>query len=175
MSAGTTAISTSATGAAATILTLPPVLPPILAALIPPTPAMLAQLDEINQLISACPQIPLTTEHLFHGSMYARTIRLPANTKMMGSLIRLATMLIVHGDCSVLIGDERIELTGYNVVPGCAGRKQFFWTHGPVEMTMIFPTTVQSVAEAEDLVFAEANQLLSRKDGSHDTVTITGQ
>lgn len=148
---------------------------PILAALTPSTSAMLAQLDEVNRLILAQPQAELATEHLFHGGMYARTIRLAPNTKMMGSLIRLATTLIIHGDCSVLIGDERVELSGYNVIPGCAGRKQFFWTHGPVEMTMIFPTTVTNVPEAEDLVFAEANQLMSRKDSSHDQVTITGQ
>jgi hypothetical protein len=148
---------------------------PILSALTPPTPAMLAQLAEINQLILACPQIELTTDHLFHGGMYARTIRLTSDVKMMGSLIKLATILIIHGDCSVLIGEERVELTGYNVIPGCAGRKQLFWTHGPVEMTMLYPTSVQNVAEAEDEIFAESDQLLSRRDGSRDTVTITGQ
>ena len=148
---------------------------PITAALVPPTADMLAQLDEVQKIILACPQVELATEHLFHGGMYARTIRLKPDTKMMGSLIRLATVLIVHGDCSVLIGDERVELTGYNVIPGCAGRKQLFWTHGPVEMTMLYPTQVQTVAEAEDEVFVEAGQLMSRKDGSRDMITITGQ
>jgi hypothetical protein len=148
---------------------------PTLAALVPPTPAMLEQLAEVNKLILACPQIELATEHLIHGGMYARTIRLQPDTKMMGSLIRLATILIVHGDCSVLIGDERIELTGYSIIPGCAGRKQLFWTHGPVEMTMIFPTSVKTIEDAEDLVFAEADQLMSRRNGSEDQVTITGQ
>ncbi len=148
---------------------------PTLVALVPPTPAMLEQLAEVNKLILACPQIELATEHLIHGGMYARTIRLQPDTKMMGSLIRLATILIVHGDCSVLIGDERIELTGYSIIPGCAGRKQLFWTHGPVEMTMIFPTSVKTIEDAEDLVFAEADQLMSRRNGSEDQVTITGQ
>ena len=148
---------------------------PITAALVPPTPAMLAQLDEVNRIILACPQIELSTEHLFHGGMYARTIRLAPDTKMMGSLIRVATVLIVHGDCSVLIGDERIKLTGYNVIPGCAGRKQLFWTHGPVEMTMLYPTRITAVDEAEEEIFAEADQLLSRKDDSRDTVVVTGQ
>lgn len=148
---------------------------PTLAALVPPTPAMLEQLAKVNELILACPQIELATEHLIHGGMYARTIRLQSDTKMMGSLIRLATILIVHGDCSVLIGEERVELTGYNIIPGCAGRKQLFWTHGPVEMTMIFPTSAKTVEEAEDEIFAEADQLMSRKDGREDQITITGQ
>ena len=147
----------------------------ITAALVPPTPAMIAQLDEINKLILSCPQIELATEHLFHGGMYARTIRLKPETTMMGSLIKLATVLIVHGDCSVLIGDQRVELTGYNVIPGCAGRKQFFWTHGPVEMTMIYPTSLGTVEEVEDEVFAESDQLMSRRDGSSDTIVVTGE
>ena len=147
----------------------------ITAALVPPTPAVLAQLDEINKLILSCPQIELSTEHLFHGGMYARTIRLQPGTKMMGSLIKLATVLIVHGDCSVLIGDQRVELAGYNVIPGCAGRKQLFWTHGPVEMTMIYPTALGTVEEAEDEVFAESDQLMSRRDGSGDTIVFTGE
>jgi hypothetical protein len=74
-----------------------------------------------------------------------------------------------------LIGDQRVELTGYNVIPGCAGRKQFFWTHGPVEMTMIYPTALGTVEEAEDEVFAESDQLMSRRDGSGDTIVVTGE
>ena len=147
----------------------------ITAALVPPTPAMIAQLDEINKLILSCPQIELATEHLFHGGMYARTIRLKPETVIMGSLLKLATVLIIHGDCSVLIGDQRVELKGYNVIPGCAGRKQFFWTHGPVEMTMIYPTALGTVEEAEDEVFAESDQLMSRRDGSGDTIVVTGE
>jgi len=143
--------------------------------MIPASPAVLAQLDEINKIILSCPQIELSTEHLFHGGMYARTIRLQPETKMMGSLIKLATVLIVHGDCSMLIGDQRVELKGYNVIPGCARRKQFFWTHGPVEMTMIYPTAFSTVEEAEDEVFAEADQLMSRRDGSGDTIVVTGE
>ena len=148
---------------------------PLPIAMVPASPAVLAQLDEINKLILSCPQIELSTEHLFHGGMYARTIRLQPGTKMMGSLIKLATVLIVHGDCSVLIGDQRVELTGYNVIPGCAGRKQFFWTHGPVEMTMIYPTSLGTVEEVEDEVFAESDQLMSRRDGSSDTIVVTGE
>ena len=148
---------------------------PLPIAMFPASPAVLEQLNEINKIILSYPQIELATEHLFHGGMYARTIRLQPGTKMMGSLIKLATVLIVHGDCSVLIGDQRVELTGYNVIPGCAGRKQFFWTHGPVEMTMIYPTTLATVEEAEDEVFAEADQLMSRRDGRGDTIVVTGE
>jgi hypothetical protein len=119
-------------------------------------------------------QVPVATEHILHGGMYARTIRLEAGVVMMGSLIKLATILIVNGATSLVAGDDRVDLDGYNVIPGCAGRKQLFVTRGPVEMTMIFPTQASTVAQAEDGVFAEADLLMSRNDGSRDTTTITG-
>lgn len=148
---------------------------PVPAALVPPSSEMLAKLEIAQELILSRPQVEINTEHLLHGGMYTRTVRLPAGIWMIGSLIRLATVLIIHGSCSVVMGDEIADLSGYNVIPGCVGRKQLFLTHGPVEMTMIFPTSAQSVVEAEDEVCVEADQLASRRDGSRDTVTITGQ
>jgi hypothetical protein len=136
---------------------------------------MLDRLAEAHSIMLTLPQVPLTTGHLFHGGMYARTIKLQAGVWMLGSLILRATILIVHGDCSVISGEQRLDLTGYNVLPGSAGRKQLFLTHGPVEMTMLFPTSTCSVEEVENEVFAEAGQLQSRKDDSRDTVVITGQ
>ena len=40
---------------------------------------------------------------------------------------------------------------------------------------MIFPTSVVTVEEAENEIFGEASELMSRKDGSRDMVMITGQ
>jgi len=144
-------------------------------ALVPPSQATLEKLAQAQELILAQPQVPVATEHLLHGGMYSRTIRLIPGVWMIGSLIRLATVLIVQGDCAVIVGDECAELSGYNVIPGCAGRKQLFLTRGPVEMTMIFPTSAATIEDAENEIFAEAGQLASRKDGSQDTITITGQ
>jgi hypothetical protein len=143
--------------------------------LTPPPPALLDQLAEVHALLDACPQTPLVTEHLLHGGMYARTIRRDTDSVTLGSLINKATILIVHGDCSLLVGDQRVELTGYNVLAGLPGRKSFSWTHSPVEMTMIFATSAVTVEEAENEVFAEADQLLSRRDHSQNQITITGQ
>lgn len=120
-------------------------------------------------------QVLVHTDHILHGGLYSRTIRLGPGVVMMGSLIKRATILIVNGNASVLAGNGRRELEGYNVVPGSAGRKQLFVTRGPVEMTMIYPTQAQTVEEAENEIFAEADQLTSRKDSSGDTVTITGE
>jgi hypothetical protein len=148
---------------------------PVTAALVPPSPSVLGKLNQIHEWTLAFPQAEIATEHLLHGGMYARTIRLEPETLMNGSLIKLATILIIQGSCAVVIGDRVVELVGYNVIPGCVGRKQSFVTRGPVEMTMIFSTQAENITKAEDEVFAEAGQLISRKNGSRDTITITGQ
>lgn len=139
----------------------------------PSTPT-LDHLFAIQDVLLHLEQTPIRTEHLIHAGMYARTIRMDAGTVMIGSLISKATVLIINGSCTVLAGDDRLELEGYNVLPGVSGRKQLFVTRGPVEMTMILPTQAKSIKNAEDEVFAESDMLMSRRDGSSDIATITG-
>ncbi len=129
--------------------------------------------ERVHEALLQVADVEIATEHVLHGGMYARTIRLEAGVAMVGSLIKRATVLIIHGSVSLLAGDELVDLEGYNVLPGFPGRKGLFVTRGPVEMTMIFPTQAATVEEAENEVFAEADILMSRKDGGRDTVTIT--
>jgi hypothetical protein len=143
--------------------------------LTPPSPEMLDKMNQANDLIRACPQVEIVTEHLIHGGMYARTIRRGPGVVAVGSLILRATILIISGPCTLVTGDRCIDLHGYNVLPGLAGRKQLSLTHGDVEMTMIFPTSAKTVEDAENEIFAEADQLVSRRDGDRGTITITGQ
>lgn len=145
------------------------------AAFPPATRESLKVFEAIHEEILRCEPVAIATEHLLHGGMYARTVRLKPGTVMEGSLIKLATLLIVNGSTFVWTGKSRIELSGYNVIPGSAGRKLLFATVGEVEMTMVFPTQAMTVEAAENEVFAEADLLLSRADGSRDTVTITGE
>jgi len=145
-------------------------------ALTSPSSVVLDKIAQASDIIRQFPQVEVVTEHLIHGGMYARTIRREPGIVAVGSVILRATILIVNGPCSMIGGDgKRIDLTGYNVLPGLPGRKSFSLTHGPVEMTMIFPTSAKTIEEAENEIFAEAEELISRKDGSQDTVTITGQ
>lgn len=143
--------------------------------LIAPSQEILERLTSVGDELRLRPQLQPRTDHVIHGGMYIRTLHLPANVDMMGSLILKATVLIVCGSCSMLAGDERVELNGYNVLLGCAGRKQLFTTRSPVVMTMIFPTSARTVKEAENEVFGEADLLQSRQDASGDTVIITGE
>lgn len=140
-----------------------------------PSEATLNELMRLQSALSRLPQEPLATEHLIHGGMYARTVRRDFGSFTIGALISKATILIVQGSCSILIEDRRVDLKGYNVLAGLPGRKSMSVAWGPVEMTMIFPTSARTVEEAENEVFAEACQLVSRRDNNQNTVTITGR
>jgi hypothetical protein len=143
--------------------------------LAPPSAKTLELLSDLHEWTLQFEQTPIATEHLFHAGMYARTIRLEPETLLNGSFIKLATLLIIHGHCLMTAGDEVVELDGYNVIPGSAGRKQSFVTKGKVEMTMIFPTSVKDLEQVESEVFGEADELMSRKSGNSNSVTVTGE
>lgn len=137
-----------------------------------------AAVDKVRQLEVAlwhAPHAPLKTHHVLHGGAYARTIWLPAGAVITGALIKVATTLTISGDVTVFIGEERVELQGYNVIPASAGRKQAFVAHTDTHMTMSFATGARTVQEAEDEFTDEAHLLLSRRQPEHDVVIITGE
>lgn len=135
----------------------------------------IAQVRQLESALLEGPEIQIATEHLIHGGMYARTIRIPAGRVLTGALIKIATVLVVRGDVTVSTDGDSIRLTGYNVVPASAGRKQAFVTHCDTEMTMLLPTAARTVEEAEENFTDETNLLVSRKTQDRDSVVITGE
>lgn len=143
------------------------------------TAMSLAAIDTVRRLeglASERPQVQITTEHVIHGGMYSRTVRIPAGVMITGALVKLATLLIVQGDALAYIGDdEPMRLQGYTVLPASANRKQAFVALTDTHLTMIFPTYAKTVEEAESLFTDEIDILLSRRDvGSNHTV-VTGE
>ena len=82
-----------------------------------------------------------------------------------GALIKIATLLIAHGDVEVFIGDSTLELNGYNVLPASANRKQAFMTKSETHLTMVFPSQAKTVEEAENEFTDEVDALMSRRTG----------
>lgn len=150
-----------------------------LAELHPALPAMTEQAVGKVRLLEAHmlarEQVPIRTAHLIHGGMYARTICIPAGAALTGALLKVATVLVVHGHVTVFTGTDEINLIGYHVLPGSAGRKTAFIAHADTHLTMIFPSGARNVAQAEAEFTDEAELLMSRRDGSGDTITITGE
>lgn len=133
-----------------------------------------AAIDKIHQFelfTLAMPQVDISTNHVLHGGMYARTIMIPAGVVLTGALIKIATILIVQGDVTVHIGEEAIDLCGYHVLPASANRKQAFFAKTDTYLTMIFSSNVETVEEAEMEFTDDADRLISRKSNNHMIIT----
>lgn len=137
-----------------------------------------ADIDKVGRLADVClrmPQVNIETSHLFHAGMYARTIMIPEGTTLTGALIKIATLLIVSGEVLVYTGDDTVGLRGYNVLAASKNRKQAFYALTDTWMTMMFPSDVSTVADAEMEFTSEPELLMSRKFGKNDKIIITGE
>lgn len=119
-------------------------------------------------------QVPIRTDHHFHAGLYSRTIHIPAGVLLTGALIRIPTLLIVSGHGSVFTGGEPLELCGYHILPGHAGRKQAFLAHADTDFTMIFATQATTVEQAE-VEFTEETHLLMSRQQNGDMIFIAGE
>lgn len=142
-------------------------------------PTMTAEaIDKVRALQiadGAKPQVALETQHVLHAGLYSRTIHLPGSVRITGALIKVATLLIVQGDCWVWLGDKTRRLTGYHVLPASAGRKQAFWSIDETFITMVFPTDARDVESAERQFSDEAEALASRRGDTPNQIVVTGE
>ena len=148
-------------------------LAPITGGLVPAaTLEALETIGGVEKKMRAMPQIHLHTDHVLHAGMYARTIHLAARVAITSVLIKIPTMIVVHGTCRVYSGEWR-DLEGFHVIPASAGRKMIYVTATPTDITMIFPSKAKTVEEAER-EFTEESELLLSRHCQDDTITITG-
>lgn len=119
-------------------------------------------------------QIPLV--HSLHGGIYSRTARIRAGVTIASALIKIPTTLVVVGDFSVMRvdGEERLwdRYSGTQVFAADAGRRMVYTCHSDVIMTMAFPSTAKTVAEAE-AEFTDEVHLLQSSGGETDVVINT--
>jgi len=107
--------------------------------------------------------------------MYTRTIRLPANAICTAVLVLPKTVLIVVGDVDVWSNDVLINVRGYNVLPGSAGRKIAFVTRTETAMSMIFPTQAKTIEDAEKEFTDEHELLVPLSKVDRHRILITGE
>lgn len=140
---------------------------------LPPTPpAVIERIREVESRMREFDQAELWTEHVLHAGLYARTLRLPASCLIVSVLVKIPTMLCVHGRAWVFAGEIWQRIDSYQAFPAMGGRKQIYLTETPTEITMLFRTGARTVAEAEAEFTDEADSLLSRgQDNSLTTIT----
>ena len=149
-------------------------IPATRSAIAPMTPEAIDKVRQLEARTAELEQVEITTDHVLHGGMYARTIRIPAGVLLTGAHIKRATMLVISGHVTVFIGAGTIEIAGYQVLPASAGRKQAFLAHADTFVTMLFPSEAASVEAAENEFTDEADRLLSRRQAC-ESITITGE
>lgn len=133
------------------------------------------KIEQLTTYVKTLPPVKFVTEHMLHGGMYTRSTRLPPKTLCTAVLIVPATVLITVGDLDVWSNDEVVHITGYNVIPGSAGRKIAFLTHSEVAMSMLFPCTAKTVDEAEKQFTSEQELLVPLSELDRHRTLITGE
>ncbi|MBU0593352.1 MAG: hypothetical protein KKH74_06390 [Gammaproteobacteria bacterium] len=127
-----------------------------------PTPEAVRQLE--HHLL-ALPQVDLSTSHIVHGGMCARTIMIPAGTVLTGALTNIDNICVVHGDITVTTDKGLTRLTGFHVLPAAAGFKRAGVAHADTMWTTIWPTALEDIAAIEDEMTSESNMLQTRREG----------
>lgn len=128
----------------------------------------LEQIERVEQLekktLAEQRQFHLETDHVLFYGMYSRTVLIPAGVYITGALIKIPTILVVSGECDIVIDDKMSRVTGYAVFPAEAGRKQVIAAIKDTHVTMTFPTAAKSIEEAEEEFTDEASRLASRRE-----------
>lgn len=137
--------------------------------------SMLEKVRLLEADVAKHQQASFHTLHMIHGGMYSRTVMVPADHIIVGTLIKVPTQVIVAGTASLLMGNEIKHITGYNVLPGQAGRKGVFVAITDIFITMIFKTDAKTVKEAEEEFTEEAEKLASRREDCSNVFVETGE
>jgi hypothetical protein len=90
-----------------------------------------------------------------------------------GALIKIPTVLIISGAVVIYLDGAAQELHGYHVFAASAGRKQAFVALADTDLTMLFPTAAKTLEAAERAFTDETDLLMSRRDTSSNTITVT--
>jgi len=111
------------------------------------------------------PQVDLSTQHVVHGGMCARTIFIPAGTVLTGALTNCDNICVIHGDITVTTDEGTRQLTGFHVLPARAGFKRAGWTHADTYWTTLFVTDKTEIADIEREMTDEHEMLQTQRNG----------
>jgi len=136
---------------------------------------VISKVRTLEQTVFEQEQLALVTNHLLHGGLYMRTIKMLAGSVLTGALVKIPTTLIVNGVVSVYMGDKTKLFSGYNVIPASGGRKQAIYAYADSDLTMVFPTAAKTIQEAEEEFTDELDMLVSRNNPDSNVVVITGE
>ena len=121
----------------------------------------LDNIEEFNELLQQFPQEHIPVQHLVHGGMYSRTIRVKAGTYAVGAMLNHDNISVMVGDCTCSTDDGMVRLTGFNVLPASAGGKRVGYFHSDTDWTMIMriPDGMRDVDAIEQYITCEYDKI----------------
>lgn len=111
----------------------------------------IAFIRELEDQVRAMPnQYLCPVQQSIHAGIYTRICEMPANSITIGALMKIPTMLIVVGDCTMTIGDQEkaINVHGFACFQAPAGRKTAFRCYSDTKVIMSFATKAKTCEEA---------------------------
>lgn len=130
---------------------------------------------ELEAAMKQLPQEAITTDHTLHAGVYTRTVKILKGVAICGALIKCSTNIIISGHVLVTLNGEQVEIEGFASIPASANRKQSFVALEDTYLTMYFATKAATIDVAEREFTDDYGSLISRKQGSINNITITGE
>lgn len=105
---------------------------------------------EAERAMSHMPQADIPVIHHFAHDLYAREMRAPANSLIVGRVHRYGCLNIVTGDASVLteFGPKRVN-DNPSIFATPPGTKRMIWAHTDVAWTTVHATKETDIATIE--------------------------
>lgn len=116
----------------------------------------------IDELAEDSPCV-FPTEQMLHAGCYVRTCVCPAGSILAGAVIKVPTVVIVHGVCSVTTGSKTLHVDGFAVLKGAAGRASVWRATTETTITMVYASSAVSCEAAEEEFTDEYQKLLTRR------------
>ena len=123
---------------------------------------LMSMRERIDQMAVDSP-CTFPTEDMLHAGCYVRTCVCPAGSILAGAVIKVPTVVVVHGVCSVTTGSKTIHIDGFAVLKGAAGRASVWRATTETTITMVYASKATSCEAAEEEFTDEFQQLLTRK------------
>jgi hypothetical protein len=148
---------------------------PVFTKLAPTSQDAIATVERFCDELLKLPQIRFVTEHMLHGGIYTRTIRLPAYTAIVAVLIKVPTSLIFAGEADIYTNGDLVRVNGYSVLPGSSMRKVAAVTYSDFAVSMMFATDAKTVEDAEKEFTDEYDLLVPLSEQDRHTILLTGE
>lgn len=121
--------------------------------------AMRERVQEIEE-VSPC-EFP--TKDMLHAGCYVRTCFCPAGSILASAVIKVPTVVIVHGVCDATAGDKAIHIDGFAVLKAAAGRSTVWRAETDTTITMVYASKAPTCSAAEEEFTDEYEKLLTRR------------